>query len=89
MKKDATNRIKWTPIEKHFIGHWMEEALRMGYKRHGIATKCIIDIKINYPEMIPYFHKNHIIDVSKFVHGLKMYSKEQRQQGGIDGFVLL
>ena len=75
-KKDATLRIRWTPIEKNFIGHWIQEAYRQGYKSHGISTRCLIDIKANYPEMIAHFHKNHVIDVNKFAHGYKMYIKE-------------
>jgi hypothetical protein len=65
--------------EINFIGKWIDQAVQGGYKPFGIYSKCLADIKLNYPEMIPYFHKNHVLDMGKFQYGHERYKELNRQ----------
>jgi len=45
----------------------------MGIPSYGVVGKCRQAIARDYPEMVPYFHKNHILDGSKFQYGYDRY----------------
>jgi hypothetical protein len=66
-------KITWTQKELFFIGKWVETALSMGIPSYGVVSKCRQAIAREYPEMVPYFHKNHILDGSKFQYGYDRY----------------
>lgn len=68
-------RARWTPFEVQFIGRWCEEALNKYPAMTQVISKCRESLATDYPDMIAYFHVNHVISTSRFVHGYRLYKR--------------
>jgi hypothetical protein len=68
-----TDKVPWSAIELQFIGDWTIEARRCDPDIHSIAKKCRQSLVKEYPEMVPYFHGEHVKKLSRFAHGLRRF----------------
>jgi hypothetical protein len=73
-----SSRIVWTPIEVHFIGAWMEAAIKAGYAKQGLLGRCRNSIARDYPDMVKHFHINHVLDINKFIYGYERFLSIQK-----------
>ena len=73
--RGPNQRARWTPFEVQFIGRWCEEALDKYPAITQVISKCRDSLATDYPEMIAYFHVNHVISTSRFVHGYRLYKR--------------
>jgi hypothetical protein len=80
-------RIAWTPIEVAFIGETVEDLKRRG-ERTPVA-KCRMKL-LHHVTFHPHFHREHVLNLSKFEHGYKRYQKnlqkaKENQQSSSSG----
>jgi hypothetical protein len=68
-------RARWTPFEVQFIGRWCEEALSKYPAMTQVINKCRESLAKDYPDMIAYFHVNHVISTGRFVHGYRLFKR--------------
>jgi hypothetical protein len=78
-----TSKIKWTPIEIWYVGDWM---VANGHGNNDgklpsskVQRSCRNSLIDDYPEMIPHFHRSHVVKMSTFAHGYNRYLEEQRK----------
>ena len=71
--KATTEKVPWSAIELQFIGDWTNEARRLDPDIHSVSNKCRQSLAREYPDMIPHFHREHVISASRFAHGLRRY----------------
>jgi hypothetical protein len=63
-------RIAWTPIEVEYIGQCVDQLKMQGEKTP--VAKCRMQL-LHHEKFHAHFHREHVLNLSKFGHGYKSY----------------